>query len=235
MKKISVIVLVVIGLVFSAYAEAGKPGKRRTRNANRVGPYAGALIGMNSYTGDQSAAESDLEGSFEGIPTNNLSIGTDDKDVGYAAQFGYRFNRYLAVEFALAQFGDLRSQARADVDLGQGFTPVSINLNFHTGGPQLSAIGIFPLNDKFEIYGRAGVLFASSEREFIIKVDGDTTSFGSSKGESTEIVYGVGVAYHFNQMFTARAQFEKLGEVGDPNKTGTEDITSASIGLIVRF
>src|SRR5262245_37892551 len=142
MKKISVIVLVVVGLIFAAHAEAAKPGKRRTRNANRVGPYAGALIGMNHYTGDQSGAEDDLESSFEGVPTQDLSIDTKEKDVGYAAQFGYRFNRYVAAEFALAQFGDLRSAAHADVDLGQGFVPASITLNFHTGGPMLSGIGI---------------------------------------------------------------------------------------------
>jgi hypothetical protein len=235
MKNVSVIVLVVFGLLFAAYAEAAKPGKRRTRNANRVGPYAGALIGMNHYTGDQSGAESDLENSFVGLPTQNLGIGTDEKDVGYAAQFGYRFNRYVAAEFALAQFGDLHSSARADVDLGNGFVPVGIDLNFHTGGPQLSVIGILPLNDKFEIYGRVGALFASSEREFIIKVDGDTSSFGTSKGESTEIVLGVGAAWHINQMFSIRAQFEKLDKVGEPDRTGTEDISSASLGLIVRF
>lgn len=234
MKKVSVIVLVVVGLLFAAYAEAAKP-KRRTRNANRVGPYAGALIGMNHYTGDQSAAESDLENSFVGVPTQNLSIGTDEKDVGYAAQFGYRFNRYLAVEFALAQYGDLRSSARADVDLGTGFLPAAIDLSFHTGGPQFSAIGILPLNDKFEIFGRAGVLFASSEREFVIKVDGETSSFGSSKGDSTEVVLGLGATWHFNQMFSIRAQFEKMDKVGDPDRTGTEDVTTASLGLVVRF
>jgi opacity protein-like surface antigen len=234
MKKVSVIVLVVVGLMFAAYAEAAKP-KRRTRNSNRVGPYAGALIGMNNYTGDQSSAEDDLQSSFDGVPTQNLSIGTDDKDVGFAAQFGYRFTRYLAAEFALAQYGDLRSSAHADIDLGDGFVPADIKLNFHTGGPMVSVLGILPLNDKFEFYGRAGMLFASSEREFIIKVDGDTSSFGTAKGESTDLVYGIGAAWHVNQMFSVRAQFEKLDKIGDPHKTGTEDITSASIGLVVRF
>jgi len=234
MKKVSVIVLVVVGLMFAAYAEAAKP-KRRTRNANRIGPYAGALISMNSYPGDQSGAEADLESTFNGVTTRDLRIGTDDQDMGFAAQFGYRFTRYFAAEFALAQYGDLRSDAHADIDLGAGFVPASINLNFHTGGPMVSAIGILPINDKFEVYGRAGLLFASSEREFVIKVDGDTSSFGTSKGESTEVVLGLGIAWHVNQMFSVRAQYEKLDKVGDPGKTGTEDINSASLGLVVRF
>lgn len=234
MKKVSVIVLVVVGLLFAAYAEAAKP-KRRTRNLNRVGPYAGGMIGMNSYTNDQSDVEADLESSFVGVPTQDLNIGTDDKDIGYSAQFGYRFNRYLAAEFALGHFGDLHSSARADVDLGSGFVPAGIDVNYHVGGPMLSVIGILPLNDKFELFGRAGVLFASAEREFTIKVDGEVTSFGSSKGESTEVVLGAGAAWHVNQMFSIRAQVEKLDSVGDPDLTGTEDITSASLGLLVRF
>jgi hypothetical protein len=29
--------------------------------------------------------------------------------------------------------------------------------------------------------------------------------------------------------------YQKLDKVGDPNRTGTEDITTASLGLLVRF
>jgi OmpA-OmpF porin, OOP family len=234
MKKVPVILLVIASLMFAAYAEAANP-KRRSRNANRVGPYAGALIGMNHYTGDQSGVESNLVDTFTGIPTQDLAVSTDARDIGYAAQFGYRFNRFVAAEFALVQYGDLHSQARAGADLGAGFVPVGIDVNFHVGGPQLSVIGILPLGNKFEIYGRAGVLFASSEREFRIKIDGQTTSFGSSKGDSTEIALGIGGAYHVNQMFSVRFQYERIPEVGDRNKTGVEDVNTVSVGLIVRF
>lgn len=234
MKKVSVIVLVVAGLLCAASAEAAKP-KHRTRNANRVGPYAGALVGMSRYTGDQSEAELELADTFNGVPTQNLAIGTDDTDLSYAAQFGYRFTRYLALEFSLAQYGDLRSHARANIDLGNGFVPVGIDLTFHIGGPKVSAIGILPVNDKFEFYGQVGVLFATSEREFLVKVNGSTDSFGSAKADSTELALGVGAAWHVNQMYTIRAQYERLSDVGDEQRTGTEEVGTASLGLIVRF
>jgi opacity protein-like surface antigen len=235
MKKVSVIALVVVGLLFAAYAEAAKPHHRRTRNANRIGPYAGAMIGMSQYPENQSQAESDLQNTFNNIPTQNLVIGTDDKDLGYAAQFGYRFNRYLAMEFALAQYGELNSHARADIDAGAGFVPAAIDLNFHVGGPKLLAVGILPLNDRFEIFGQVGVLFAASEREFSIKIDGRDNTFGSSKADSTELVVGLGASWHVNQMYTVRLGFEKLSDVGDKQRNGTEDINTASLGLVVRF
>jgi len=234
MKNVSVIVLVVVGLLFAAYAEAAKP-KRRSRNANRVGPYAGALIGNATYTGDRAQDEADLEDTFAGIPTQDLTIGTDDKDLGYQAAFGYRFNRYLAAEFELVQYGELNTGARANADLGDGFVPVSIDLNFHTGGPQIAVLGILPIGEKFELFAKAGVLFASSEREFVVKVEGDTSSFGSVKGDSTNGVFGVGGSWNINQMYSIRAQYERVDNVGEKGRTLTEDITIASIGLIVRF
>jgi opacity protein-like surface antigen len=236
MKKVSVIVLVVVGLMFAAYAEAAKP-KRHTRNAKRIGPYAGALIGMSRYTDNQIQAETDLENTFNNVPTQNLVVGTDNTDMGYAAQFGYRFNRFIAAEFALAQYGELNSHARAQIDTGNGsgFIPAAIDLKFHIGGPKLSLIGILPFNEKFEFYGQVGVLFAASEREFVIKIDGDPNSFGSVKADSTELVLGAGAAFHVNQMYTVRLQYEKLSDVGDKQRNGTENVNTASIGLIVRF
>lgn len=234
MKKVSVIVLVVVGLLFAAYAEAAKP-KRRTRNANRIGPYAGALVGQSRYTGDQGEAEAFVADYFSGVPTQNLAISTDDTDISYAAQFGYRFTRYFAAEFALAQYGDLRSLGKGQVDLGSGFTPASVEVSFHTSGPKFSAVGILPLGDKFELYGQAGVLFAGSERQVVTRLEGSGRSFGSAKGDSTEYAFGVGAAWHLNQMYTVRAQIEKLTDVGEDRRTGTEDLTTASIGLIVRF
>jgi opacity protein-like surface antigen len=236
MKKVSVIVLVVVGLAFSAYADAAHP-KRRTRNANRIGPYAGAMVAQSRYTGDHGQDEQDLNDTFNGRPTQDLSIGTKDKDLGYAAQFGYRFSRYIAAEFELAQYGELRSHARASVDFGNGagFLPVSIDLKFHGGGPKLSVIGILPCGDKFELYGQVGMLFASSERQLIIKVNNQSNSFGSVKGDSSEVVYGAGAAWHINQMYTIRLGYERINDLGDPNKTGTEDLTNIALGLIVRF
>jgi opacity protein-like surface antigen len=236
MKKVFVIVFVVVGLLFATCAEAAaKPHHRRTRNANRIGPYAGAMIGLTQYPESQSQAESNLADIFNGVTTQNLVIGTDDKDLGYAAQFGYRFARYLAVEFALGQYGVLNSHARAQIDPGTGFVPASIDLKFHVGGPKLTAIGILPINNKFEIFGQVGLLFASTEREFVIRIDGADNSFGSIKADSTELTLGAGASWHINQMYTVRLGYERLTDVGDKQRNGTEDLNTASLGLVVRF
>jgi hypothetical protein len=236
MKKISVILLVVLGLLFAGFAEAAKP-KKRSRNANRVGAYGGALIGRSNFSGDQSLNEEALRGTLNatGVPIQNLSSSTTDSDFGYQATFGYRFNRFFAAELGLAQFGSLSSTARADMDFGGGFVPASVKLNFSAGGPILAVVGILPVNDKFEVYGRLGYMFTSSERELSSRVDGQRGSFGSAKGDSQDPVYGVGFAWHISQVYSIRGEFQKLDQLGQENRTGAEDLTVIGIGLIVRF
>jgi hypothetical protein len=239
MKKMPVIVLAVLGLVFAGMAEAAKP-KKRTRNQNRVGPYVTGLVGMTTYGGDHAGDEADLLALLDDtdIPVQNAVTGTDDSDIGYQANFGYRFNRYLAAEIGLAQFGSLTSTLNADVDVpndNQGFVPATLELSFDVGGPVISAIGILPLSDKFEVFARLGFIFASVEREFSSRVDGQRGVGGSAKGDAQDPLYGVGVAWNINPMYAIRGEYQVLSDVGQSDQTGTEDLDTFAIGLTVRF
>ena len=95
-----------LGLVMAGAAEAAKP-KKRTRNANRVGPYGSAMIGNTSFDGDHAQDRADLIAALDNAsgPSQNLSATTEDSDLGYQAMFGYRFNRYVAAELSLAGLG----------------------------------------------------------------------------------------------------------------------------------
>lgn len=237
MKKISVIVLVVFGLVSAGLAESAP--KKRTRNQNRIGPYGAAFVGMSSYKGDQTDNEQELEDLLTNndIPFQNLDVSTDDTDLGFQATFGYRFNRYVAGELGLVQYGELVSSARADLDFdGTGnFVPTNLELAFSVGGPLISVIGILPLQDKFELYARAGYLFASTEREFTSRVGGERGVSGSAKGDSQVLVYGGGFSWNINQVYSVRAEYQIIDDVGESSRTGTEDLNNLSLGLIVRF
>jgi len=175
MKRIAVILIVALGVGFAGFTEAATP-KKRTRNANRIGPYAGALVGYSEFSGNQDENEQNLIDILDntGNPYQNLSSSTENTDLGYQALFGYRFHRFFSAELGLAQFGELKSTAKADMDFenGDGFVPTSVSLTFTAGGPMLSAIGILPLGEKFELFGRLGYLFTSAERSLTSKVDG---------------------------------------------------------------
>lgn len=236
MKNVSMVLLAAFSLVFAALADA-QP-KKRTRNSNRVGPYGMGFLGQSHWTSDQEQNELDLVTTLEetGAAIQNLSTSSEDSDIGYNLTFGYRFNRYFAAELGLAQFGSVESVARADMDFddGAGFVPVSLNLSFSAGGPMVSALGIVPVNDKFEVFGRLGYIFTSSERELSSRVDGQRGGFGSARGDSQDVVLGVGAAWNFNQVYSARLEYQKL-EVGEENASGVEDLNVIGVGVVVRF
>ena len=239
MKKIPVLVLVILGLALAGAAEAAKP-KKRTRTQNRIGPYVTGLVGMTSYSGDQSGDEQSLIDMIynTNMPFQNESTSTDDFDIGYQAAFGYRFSRFVAAELGLAQFGSLESSLDVDVDLDDdnlGFVPAHLEYSFNVGGPLLSVLGILPLGEKFELYGRAGYLFASVEREFSSRINGQRGLSQSAKGDSQDLVYGGGVVWNVNQMYSVRAEYQVLDGVGEDGRTGSEDLSSMFVGLIVRF
>lgn len=236
MKNLSVIVLVVLSLSFAGFAEAAKP-KKRTRNANRVGAYGAILIGQARYTGDQSGLESQLIDFLgnQSAPSRNITASTKNTDIGYQATFGFRFNRYFAAELGLAQYGELSSTVRGELDVGTGFLPASAKLAFTVGGPVISAVGILPLGEKAELFGRIGYLFASSDRTLTTRLDGQSGGSNSAKGDSQNKVFGLGVNYHINQVYTIRAEYQKIDGVGQADRTGEEDLNVIGLGLLIRF
>jgi len=239
MKKIPVILLVVLGLAFAGMAEAAKP-KKRTRNQNRIGPYVTGLVGMTSYSGDQSGDERSLIGVLEGagVPFQNVKTSTEESDLGYTASFGYRFSRFIAGELGLSQFGSLTSSLTAEIDLPQdtsGFVPARFEYAFNVGGPVISVLGILPIKNKFEFFGRVGYLFASVEREFTSKINGQRGLAGNAQGDSQNLVYGAGITWNFTEAYSARAEYQILDDVGQGNRTGKEDLSMISVGVLVRF
>jgi len=239
MKKSLIIVLAGLSLAFAAYAEAAKP-KKRSRSANRIGAYAGAQIGQNTYSANGAEEiAADLEDSLNGagVASQNISSSMEDTDIGYQAMFGYRFHRYFGAELGLAQFGGMEVTSRGDVDFddGSGFLPTKLGVTYSVGGLVISAIGILPLHDRFELFGRVGYLFASTQQKFSASIDGQNAGSGSVKSESQDMVYGAGFSYHINQVYSIRGEYQQIDSVGDPNRTGQEDIKVVGLGVVIRF
>ncbi|HYJ40439.1 MAG TPA: outer membrane beta-barrel protein [Steroidobacteraceae bacterium] len=240
MKKLTVIVLATLSVAYAGYVDAATP-KKRTRSSNRIGAYGGVQVGYSSFAAENSAADEEgLENTLinsGAITIENLRSSSEDTDIGYQAAFGYRFHRYFAAELGLAQFGEMSSTASADMDFddGAGVVPVSIKVSYRAGGPIMSAIGILPLHEKFELFARLGYMFTSSEREFSARIDGQSGGSGSAKGDSQDPVYGVGFAWHINQVYSIRGEFQKLDSLGQENRTGEEDLSVFGLGLVIRF
>ena len=234
MKMFPVIALMAVGLACGPLAEAA-PKKRVD---NRAGPYVFGMAGMTTYSGSHEELEQVMRDILTAneLPFQNLVSTTDDSDIGFQVGAGYRFGRYFAAELSFAQFGELVTSASAEVDYPQdeaGFEPSELELGYDTGGPVFSAIGILPINQHFEVFGRLGLIFASFKRSFSSTVNGQTLS-GSARSDLQKPVYGAGFAWNINKVYSLRAEYQVINDIGDSG-AGTEDLKTMGLQFSMRF
>ena len=132
-----------------------------------------------------------------------------DTDTAWKLLGGYRFNRYVAAEGTYADWGEV-SAANS--------TGVRAEASQNSYG--LAVVGTLPLNERFELFGKAGFLMTSQETRRV----GATTS--SVSRDETELHYGLGGRLLFTRNLGLRGEWENTDKL---------KVEMLSIGLEYRF
>ena len=155
--------------------------------------------------------------------------GADDEATAWTVTAGYRFNRYLAVEASYVNLGTLSATDTLDLSvIGAG--SLSFHRELETAGPALTAFGMLPLSDSWQLYARAGMLFADTDL---------TTSInGNSRGSSFDsdvTTLGAGAQYDWGGHWSARLEFQRSLDVGGNEVASQADVDSISLGFLFRL
>ena len=140
-------------------------------------PYAGGLLGVG---------EAEFPATLN-PPVPNYD--ETDATMSFIKAFGgYRITKFFAVEASLV------GAANDDEDLEP-------EVSF--GALSASVMGIIPVADQFELFGRFGAFFGESEVEFPGEIFSDTD-------DESGIIWGGGGLFTFgaNEQFTVRGEFE---------------------------
>ncbi|HET7812009.1 MAG TPA: outer membrane beta-barrel protein [Steroidobacteraceae bacterium] len=234
MNKFPVLSLVVLGLCCASLADAAP---KRKAGQNREGPYAFGVAGMTLYGGSHAGEEQLLRDILtdNGVDYQNLTSSTDDSDLGYGIGVGYRFSRFFAAEITFAQYGEMSTEASAELDFGEGegFQPADLELTVKNSGPVFSAVGILPLNEHFELFARAGLMFSSFSRGIVWHINGQNLS-GTARSDDQVPVYGVGASWNISKVYSLRAEYQLMSDVGDDG-FGAQDVNFAGVQFSMRF
>ncbi len=133
--------------------------------------------------------------------------GSDDKglgedDTGFKVLGGYRASKYLALEGALVFLGE--------------FGPANA---FSKGGLSLEFVGILPIGQRFELFGKLGI--------FSWEITHSVPLFAVDDG--TDATYGVGFQTHFKRKWSGRLEWQRFTDVG------TDDVDLLSVNVIYGF
>lgn len=147
-----------------------------------------AAVQSGVYTG-ASIGNTDLESEFDSAMYDESSITNKDfEETAYSVYVGYRLNPYLATEFAYTDLGE------AEYWIGTN----KAEWDFST--MSLSAIGIVPLTDNFELFAQLGAHRWSADL---------TATDGSVDVDGTDMFYGAGLSYYMNNV-SFRAEYKQL-------------------------
>lgn len=156
--------------------------------------------------------------------------GDDDEGTAWSVTAGYRINRYLAVEASYVNLGTLSATHDIVVPPLFGGGTLNFHRELETAGPALTAFGTLPLSASWQLYARAGMLFADTDLTTAINGSSNSTSF-----DSDVTTLGAGAQYDWGGHWSARLEFQRSLDVGGDDVANEADVDAISLGFLYRL
>ena len=187
---------------------------------------------LNGSLGHSSARDEsvdELNSELIALGVTGLSTAFDDSDTAYKLQLGYRFTPNWAVEGGYIDLGNFDYSATFTGPVAGGAAA-----SLEVAGLNLAAVGSYPVNEKFDLFAKLGVINAKVRLNATATGSGVTFSEDISK-TNAEGYWGVGAGYQFNEQLGTQLEWERFNDLGDEQATGEGDVDLISLGIRVAF
>lgn len=207
-----------------------------------------AVIALTSLPATGAFAQFQYRGGFFGIAVgpsnmsftsdsvqasnaNGGTLATERSSTAFKGYGGFRFNKNFAVEGGLGQLGRFTA-TRTYTGPGGGTLKADVTV---VGGYG-NAVGIIPVSEHFEVFGKGGLMVTASVADFsttggVIPPAGATTVVSLKTG----LHVGAGMEFRFDRKVGLVVEYEEVIGVGDSQTTGAGNIGVGYVGLTFRF
>lgn len=225
MKLSRVMVLAALGLV----------GGVASADDNR-GLYVGFGAGVALADVDQGEMDDLVFGTIESVGLDILDSSStlSDSDASLGLLVGYRFLPWLAAEAEWLTLGTTGYEAHAEVTDGVVVAPLKATLDTDSKGVALSALGLWPVSQQWDLYGRVGVLLADTSASIRLSSE-DLRGTASDSKSSQEILFGIGAGWKATPAWTVRFDYQHFQDVGDEDVTGEASVDRLSVQWLYTF
>ena len=203
--------------------------------AQGYGIYAGGSVGYADFHQNASQIQSILADA--GIAGVSINASLDDKDTGWKLFGGYRFNEYLGLEAGYTNLGRVRLDLDATTTIPSlSASPVTLTsaATVKVDGFTVNGLVSYPVYDFFDVFAKGGVFFWSADTRASATVTGLGAPLSATFSDSesgTDLMFGVGARYRFNDYVTVRAEWERYNNLSSDNT----DVDLFSAGLQFEF
>jgi len=179
----------------------------------------------------------------------SVTASLDSKDTSYGFFGGLRMNDYFAIEGGFVDTGEVSYRAfatgishRADVADEAGVIDHAADsaesweagVRTRSKGLGLSALAIYPVTYRSEVFARAGVLISNSDLVLSLSDETGRQSVRYPSKTSFDPLVGVGAGYTFAEIYSLRIEYQRVFDHGykDYDEAGADLI---SVGVTVTF
>lgn len=206
-----------------------------TAQAGQVGFYIGGAYGQtekDTVVADFDAFAGQIYDNFGFTVVSGTST-MDDSFNGYGFYGGYRFTTHLAVEGGYFNLGSFKYRSRVNGMIGGLPSTGAFNYDGETSGITVAALGVWPMSYRWEIYGRAGALFASNTAS-VYYADTQGPARTEFSENSVDLLAGIGTSFNFLEIYDLRLEYQRVFDAGD-EAIGEGDADTITLGISVVF
>lgn len=167
---------------------------------------------------------------------NNLR----DDDLGWMIQGGYNINRYFAIEVGYTDPGETSFSSIMHVTRADSTQLIHTNNSSLTiNGIQFAGIAGYPVTESIRLFSKLGGYYWRTETDIYYSIESSDNSVIVPPGpmtlsiddDGTDLVFGAGVEYTLNDLFTIRAGWERFSSI----TAGDDNIDLYSLGIFYRI
>jgi opacity protein-like surface antigen len=207
--------------------------------AEDSGFYVGASVGIGSYSINDGKVSNAFESRFA---EHNITLSTGSSQVNddattWQAIVGYRILPYLAVEGSWLDLAGAtyKGEGVARFGASTAVLPVTTRGEWNASGFPLTALGILPIGDTWEVFLRAGVFIGNVDMKLKVETqDGAQQGHDNTSQSSTQFIGGAGVNANFLDNWTARFEWEAMPSIGN-DKTGSANWNQLALSVLYKF
>jgi opacity protein-like surface antigen len=205
------------------------------------GFYAGAGIGYGKININSDKLDRVID---NGLSSVDWSV--DKSNVGqgatpYSLTVGYKWMKYFATEISYIDLGNADYTAKVSCDtlasceVASGDGTGKVKGQWDAKGWPVSVLGIWPIDDSWEVFGRVGVFIGDVKLTAkAVESDGSWLAKGHESTSSTEFIGGVGTNFNFMDTWTARVEWQAMPSLGNSD-TGSGNWNNFQFSILYNF
>jgi hypothetical protein len=205
--------------------------------ADDTGFFVGANVGRVLSAYHRKDLDNGVVAAFGGADEFTLGPSSIDKShAAWSADAGYMLSPNFGVEASYLYLGSFRYSAfgTATPSDGTGSSPVTVRFDTKSHGPALSALGVLPMLNFWEVDARLGAYEAKTTTTYASTGNASNPTGRLSK-TSTSLLVGVGTGVTLFTHCTVRLDYVRLEHVKERFLDSSINIDLLTLGVAFVF